>query len=126
MADPTFWDNQETAQKVINENNDLKAKYDTFHQLNDKVDELLNIINDDYDSNCRAINFKGTTNPIYVENGGKFKGGVFFAFAYGYRDKLELPIAIAYNEKDVDISLIPYYAWGNRKLNKMRVWLPEE
>ena len=28
--------------------------------------------------------------------------------------------------KDVDISLIPYYAWGNRKLNKMRVWLPEE
>lgn len=40
MADPTFWDNQETAQKVINENNDLKAKYDTFHQLNDKVDEL--------------------------------------------------------------------------------------
>ncbi|KRM18335.1 peptide chain release factor 2 [Ligilactobacillus hayakitensis DSM 18933 = JCM 14209] len=40
MADPTFWDNQETAQKVINENNGLKAKYDTFHQLSEKVDEL--------------------------------------------------------------------------------------
>lgn len=24
-----------------------------------------------------------------------------------------------------DITLIPYYAWGNRGLNEMRVWLPE-
>ena len=24
------------------------------------------------------------------------------------------------------ITLIPYYTWGNRGLNQMRVWLPEE
>ena len=24
------------------------------------------------------------------------------------------------------LTLIPYYAWGNRGLNQMRVWLPEE
>lgn len=28
--------------------------------------------------------------------------------------------------KDVQIRFIPYYAWGNRGLNEMRVWLPEE
>ncbi len=28
--------------------------------------------------------------------------------------------------KAVKIRLIPYYAWGNRGLNQMRVWLPEE
>ena len=25
----------------------------------------------------------------------------------------------------VQIDLIPYYTWGNRGLNEMRVWLPE-
>ena len=24
-----------------------------------------------------------------------------------------------------EVTLIPYYAWGNRGLNQMRVWLPE-
>ncbi len=28
--------------------------------------------------------------------------------------------------KVVKLRLIPYYAWGNRGLNQMRVWLPEE
>ena len=27
---------------------------------------------------------------------------------------------------ETEINLIPYYAWGNRGLNKMRIWLPEE
>ena len=29
-------------------------------------------------------------------------------------------------KKPVTITAIPYYAWGNRGLNEMRVWLPEE
>jgi len=24
-----------------------------------------------------------------------------------------------------EITLIPYYAWGNRDLHQMRVWIPE-
>lgn len=40
MADPSFWDDQETAQKVISENNIRKEAYDQFHQLADEVDEL--------------------------------------------------------------------------------------
>lgn len=27
--------------------------------------------------------------------------------------------------KKVNLSLVPYYSWGNRGLNQMRVWLPE-
>ncbi|WP_237742432.1 peptide chain release factor 2 [Ligilactobacillus equi] len=40
MLEPTFWDNQEEAQKIINENNQLKAQFDTFHELEDAVEEL--------------------------------------------------------------------------------------
>jgi DUF1680 family protein len=28
-------------------------------------------------------------------------------------------------QEEVTITAIPYYAWGNRGLNEMRVWLPE-
>ena len=28
-------------------------------------------------------------------------------------------------QEPVTITAIPYYAWGNRGLNEMRVWLPE-
>ena len=33
MAEQGFWDDQEKAQEVIAENNDLKAKFETFHEL---------------------------------------------------------------------------------------------
>ena len=28
-------------------------------------------------------------------------------------------------KKEVVITAVPYYTWGNRGLNEMRVWLPE-
>lgn len=40
MANPDFWNHQEEAQKVIDENNQLKGKYDAFHDLESKVSEL--------------------------------------------------------------------------------------
>jgi peptide chain release factor 2 len=40
MAEPGFWDNQEQAQIVINENNELKQKYDNFKNLTDHVENL--------------------------------------------------------------------------------------
>lgn len=40
MAAPGFWDDNIAAQKVINESNELKAKYDTFMDLQNSFDEL--------------------------------------------------------------------------------------
>lgn len=40
MAEPGFWDNSEEAQKVINKNNLDKETYDSFHRLEEKVEEL--------------------------------------------------------------------------------------
>lgn len=40
MAEPTFWDDSEKAQAVINKNNQEKATYDSFNQIASEVDEL--------------------------------------------------------------------------------------
>lgn len=40
MAEPGFWDDQATAQKVIDENNGLKGKYDAYQQLANEVGDL--------------------------------------------------------------------------------------
>ncbi|NJP37102.1 peptide chain release factor 2 [Alkalicoccus luteus] len=40
MADPSFWDNQEEAQKVIAENNALKAMTETYRDLEEKLDNM--------------------------------------------------------------------------------------
>ena len=39
MADPTFWDDSEAAQKIINESNLLKGKVDAFEELNTKTED---------------------------------------------------------------------------------------
>lgn len=40
MADPCFWDDNIAAQKLIDENNKLKNKFDNFQQLNQAIDDL--------------------------------------------------------------------------------------
>mgnify|MGYP003364996655 CR=1 FL=1 len=40
MAEPGFWDDQATAQKVIDDNNELKGKFETYQQLADEVGDL--------------------------------------------------------------------------------------
>lgn len=40
MSDPTFWDNSEKAQQVINQNNANKETYDRFNQLHNESEEL--------------------------------------------------------------------------------------
>ena len=54
--------------------------------------------------------------------------GIQELYAEGYREHIsddlysyEAPAA-----KACRITLIPYYAWGNRGLNQMRVWIPEK
>lgn len=40
MSEPTFWDDNDKAQVVIQKSNELKAIYDTFHQLEVEHEEL--------------------------------------------------------------------------------------
>lgn len=40
MAEPNFWNDNEQAQKIINENNGLKEKRDTFVNLRDQIADL--------------------------------------------------------------------------------------
>lgn len=40
MSQPDFWDDNDTAQELINQTNVLKEKYDTFKQLTDEQEEL--------------------------------------------------------------------------------------
>ncbi|ANZ58463.1 peptide chain release factor 2 [Fructilactobacillus lindneri] len=40
MAEPGFWDDQRAAQKLIDENNQLKTKYDNFHSLAAECEDL--------------------------------------------------------------------------------------
>src|SRR5699024_2561015 len=39
MAEPGFWDDQQKAQQVIDESNDIKNKYYSFMKLRDEVEE---------------------------------------------------------------------------------------
>lgn len=54
--------------------------------------------------------------------------GIRELYAEGYRETVgdELYSYKAPEEKECQITLIPYYAWGNRGLNQMRVWIPEK
>ena len=40
MAEPGFWDHQETAQKLIDENNQLKTKVDSYESLTSQLDDI--------------------------------------------------------------------------------------
>ncbi|MDH5104966.1 peptide chain release factor 2 [Lentilactobacillus diolivorans] len=53
MAEPGFWDDQQSAQKLIDETNSLKTKRDRFKELSDKLADLkltLELISEDPDS----------------------------------------------------------------------------
>ena len=54
--------------------------------------------------------------------------GIQELYAEGYRETVNdtLYSYEAPAEEECQITLIPYYAWGNRGLNQMRVWMPEK
>ena len=57
MAEPHFWDDQKEAQKLINENNILKEKYDNFKNLTKHIDNLevsLEILSMEADPDMQA------------------------------------------------------------------------
>lgn len=59
---------------------------------------------------------------------GSLLGGVVPLTAEGWRaeDTEELYSFRRPKREPAEIRLVPYYAWGNRGLTQMRVWLPEE
>lgn len=54
--------------------------------------------------------------------------GIRELYAEGYRETVseELYSYEAPAEEECKITLVPYYTWGNRGLNQMRVWIPEK
>ena len=57
MTDPNFWNDNETAQKVINENNDLKAKRDTYVHLKEQLENLqttIELLSEDADDELQS------------------------------------------------------------------------
>ncbi len=54
--------------------------------------------------------------------------GIQEIYAEGYRETVsdKLYSYDAPEEKECKITLVPYYTWGNRGLNQMRVWIPEK
>ena len=57
MAQPGFWDDQQSAQKVIDESNDVKNKYESFMKLSEGIEEyelMLEIVEETGDDDLRA------------------------------------------------------------------------
>lgn len=54
--------------------------------------------------------------------------GIQEIYAEGYRETVsdKLYSYDAPEEKECMITFVPYYTWGNRGLNQMRVWVPEK
>ncbi|MFC6259966.1 peptide chain release factor 2 [Levilactobacillus fujinensis] len=57
MAQPDFWDNAQTAQKLIDETNEMKKKVDEFQHLADQVDDLevaVELLQEEPDADMQA------------------------------------------------------------------------
>lgn len=62
MAEPGFWDDQQAAQQVISESNDLKNKYESFMKLNESVEEyqlMLEMVEETDDEDLRQELIEG-------------------------------------------------------------------
>ncbi|WP_125765525.1 peptide chain release factor 2 [Levilactobacillus mulengensis] len=57
MAQPDFWDNAQTAQKLIDETNEMKKKVEEYQNLSDQVDDLevaLELLQEEPDADMQA------------------------------------------------------------------------
>ncbi|MCD7725386.1 MAG: glycoside hydrolase family 127 protein [Clostridiales bacterium] len=54
--------------------------------------------------------------------------GICELYAEGYRETVsdDLYSFEAPSAEECQVTLVPYYTWGNRGLNQMRVWIPEK
>ena len=70
MAEPDFWNDSEKAQKLINDNNQLKERRDTFTHLRDQLDELATSVellkempDDDLDQGQQTLRIRSLVIP---------------------------------------------------------------
>ena len=86
---------------------------------------------------AEGVDNAGDVLSLFLKKGGSVTVGEYLPdklfgiqelYAEGYREtgaetlySYETPAA-----EECRITLIPYYAWGNRGLNQMRVWIPEK
>ncbi len=57
MAEPGFWDNAQAAQEVIDANNALKAKHDSFYELQNALEDLevsFDLLQEEPDADLQA------------------------------------------------------------------------
>ena len=57
MAEPGFWNDQQSAQKVIDESNDVKNKYESFMKLSDGIEEyelMLEMVEESDDDDLKS------------------------------------------------------------------------
>lgn len=57
MADPSFWNDQQKAQKVIDEGNSIKSTYNAFQSLTEQVEEystMIEMLEEEQDADIRA------------------------------------------------------------------------
>ncbi len=57
MSDPSFWDDNIAAQKVVEQSNQLKAKYETFMTMQAMLDDqevMLEMLEEDADEEMQA------------------------------------------------------------------------
>lgn len=62
MSDPAFWDDQQKAQAIINEANEVKDTYNTFRALEEQVEEyqtMLEMLEEENDADIRTELEKG-------------------------------------------------------------------
>lgn len=58
MVDPSFWDDQNKAQDIINKNNALKSIVGDFHKLNQQIEDLLTtveLLQEEFDEDMHEI-----------------------------------------------------------------------
>ncbi|MFJ1627444.1 peptide chain release factor 2 [Marinilactibacillus psychrotolerans] len=57
MSDPSFWNDQQKAQKIIDEANSIKSTYQSFQSLADQVEEyetMMEMLEEEQDADIRA------------------------------------------------------------------------
>ncbi|MCB4409955.1 peptide chain release factor 2 [Latilactobacillus sakei] len=69
MGDPDFWNDQQSAQQLIDQNNVLKEKYDSFNQLQAQFEELsvtLELLQEEPDDELQA-SFEADLEQIQIQ-----------------------------------------------------------
>jgi len=72
---------------------------------------------------CRAADGAASIAAIFLGGVTVLVGQGRMAPETEWSDRLYQPLSTR-ADKSIDVTLIPYYAWANRGISQMAVWLP--